>query len=266
MHIKKISVAIIVVGHEHRHPIFPLGYRYVTRASEKLTVLKQGSLYHFRSPSLAWSEYSAFFENSDQFVNKQVTGLMHYRCLLNTISRDFGVMAYWMRFVLLRSQSKALLRTQPYIYVGRRNHTNLGVWEQFVEHHPESEPILRLACLKYDDLTSANPGDSENRLRTLPDYIPRNIFLTNTDFTHWWLDTSISIAIFLDSELEEYPVDRWGGFVLERLFTLGVEDFVRENQIEIKMFQQVYFFPLLDWTKILLSRMKQKTLRLISLP
>ncbi len=255
----------MVVGHEHVRPIFPKGYKYVTRKSEKLIALKQGFEYDFLSASFAWSEYSAFFENPDLFAKKNLTGLLHYRCFLNFFPKDIGVMPYFTRYLFLRSQSKALLCSEPYIYIGRHNQTNLGVWEQFVSHHPESEHILKLACLKYDEITSADPGDSEKRLRSLWGYIPRNIFITNTDFTNWWHDFSLSIAIELDRELVEYPDNRWGAFVLERLFSLGVQDYAEEHQIALKSFQQVYFFPFRVWIRIRLSPVKKAILKFITI-
>jgi hypothetical protein len=125
-----------------------------------------------------------------------------------------------------------------------------------MDAHPESIHILQAACEIYDTEVELSKETSEARLKSKNYYYPRNIFLTDTSFFEEWLSHSFRIAKKLDARFDNTPDNRWGGFVLERLFTLFVEDFTVDREISFRTFQQTYFVSSLTWVKIRLLKIK----------
>jgi len=72
-------------------------------------------------------------------------------------------------------------------------------------------------------------------------FFVRNIFLTDTDFTHRWTALSFELAKSLDRKFDFGPTDRWGGFVLERFFSLFIEDYSADSGCSLISAPLVYF-------------------------
>jgi hypothetical protein len=156
-------------------------------------------------------------------------------------------MNYMPRF--LSNQLKKFEKLDNFLAVGKPNFVSDSVWDQYLHSHPDSIHMLELACQKYDEIFGLNRGTSMRRLKELKYYYPRSIFLTDTKFMQNWLNNSFAIAQELDKKVNEFPENRWGGFVLERLFTLFVMDFTYRNKVKLYEFQQVYFFEFEHWAK-----------------
>ena len=231
----------MVIGHDHPSLNLPKGYSYIRRSSEQDLHLKSKVTREIRHPAYVWSEYAAWFENYELWENSKINGLIHYRCALNLLPINFYYLPTPLRFLFLKSQKFALASRSEFLIVGELQEKGYFIWDHFRIHHPNSEHILKLACAEYDRLKGNELLYSENRLKKLNGFHSRNIFITNTNFGHEWFETSLSLALYLDRELDSAPEDRWGGFVLERIFHLFLIDYVQSNNIELEQVRQIYF-------------------------
>lgn len=214
------------------------------------------SNHNFNADSFVWSEYGAWFENSSILTNVDISGLYHYRCALNFFSWSLRDLPTNLRYAFLKLQIPKIDAYQNFLAVGEPNFVQEGVWGHFLAAHPESENILVSACNYYDSILKHPQGTAESRIIQSKFYYPRNIFVSDTNFGKVWMELSFKIAVALDTEFPNAPNNRWGGFVLERIFSLFVEDFAAENEITIRTYQQVYFIPLIPWVKTKLLRIK----------
>lgn len=247
-------VRIAVIGHDPKKPRLPQNFVYLRRKSDFILYPTLPTLHNFNSPSFVWSEFAAWFENSSVVENTGVTGLYHYRCALNLYSRRLNTFPVFLRYFFLKNQVGILVRKTNFLIVGEPNQVPETVWGHFQSAHPESQRILESACKHYDFLTGRDSGSSEIKLRNSQFYYPRNIYVSDTSFGKDWLALSFQLAEILDQEFQETPDNRWGGFVLERIFTLFVEDYAKENKIGIEMAQQTYFITVATWIKIQLLK------------
>jgi hypothetical protein len=253
------STCIAVVGHQPLSTKLPSQYLFIRRSSDVELNPDFDNKYTFRAKSFVWSEYAAWFENSRFFAGKEITGLFHYRCALNLAPVPFSTFPSSLMSRFLKWQYQLVRKQQNFLFVGEPNRTDHSVWQQFMDAHPESIHILKAACDIYDIEVGLSRESSETRLKSMHSYYPRNIFLTDTNFSDEWLSHSYKIATQLDLRFEVTPDNRWGGFVLERLFTLFVEDFKIQNEIDFRTFQQTYFVSFSTWAKIkLLKKLQRK--------
>lgn len=248
------DICIAVIGHQDFDKSIPAEYRFIRRTSDTGLTLDFEDVYKFRAPSYVWSEYAAWFENSKLINGSDISGLFHYRCALNLLPFSLPTFPFALMAKFLSLQAKAMTKQDNFLYVGLPNELSTSVWEQFEDAHPESISILQEACRLYDSEVASLGLSAEDRLKTMSFYYPRNIFITDTSFSEKWLKTSFSIAKKLDQVFEETPQNRWGGFVLERLFTLFVEDFRQNDKLTFKTFQQTYFVGFVTWIKIKLLK------------
>jgi hypothetical protein len=235
------TISIAVIGHLPLQKDLPEGFDFLKRRSDTTLEPTLATNHHFKAPSYVWSEYSAWFENSKIVSSAEITGLYHYRCVLNTFQIRISEVPIIFRNFFLKLQLRSLKKLKNTILVGEPNYVSQKVYGHFGEVHPESLHLLDEACDIYDDLMNFNKGSAKNRLLTSVEYFPRNIFVSDTKFGESWIVTSFEISKRLDSQFKDTPPNRWGGFVLERIFTLFVEDFSRQNRIVVKELQQTYF-------------------------
>lgn len=242
-------MSIAVVGHQQSSPILPKGFKYIRRKSEVYVSPSSLGDHDFKTPSWMWSEYSAWFENPELATNSRITGLYHYRCVLNLSSRRYSSLPRCVRYPFLIIQRLSLKRLKVFLIVGEPNLVEVSVWNQFQEAHFESENLLTAACSFYDSFVESKKEPAELRLRSMKKYYPRNIFVTDSHFGKEWLNLSYELARALDDTVKNLPNNRWGGFVLERIFSLYVEDFLDENKVGFLLAQQTYFTPTSLWLK-----------------
>jgi hypothetical protein len=247
-------IRIAVVGHHQNYGKLPSNFEYIKRISDTSLLPSINTTHKFHSPSYVWSEYAAWWENSDIAMNATTTGLYHYRCVLNLDPISFDALPrHFLRGQLAR-QKKHLNRDTHFLIVGNPNIVEGNVWEHFCLSHPESEKLISIACEFYDAITEKKKGTSLLRLKSTNCYYPRNIFVTNSSFGKQWLQISFKIAEMLDQTSEPKPTNRWGGFILERLFTLYVDDYSNENILAVETVKQSYYIPFMTWIRGLLVR------------
>jgi hypothetical protein len=247
---------VAVIGHSREALDLPKGYIYLERQSDLKMTPDLESAHQFLAPAYVWSEYAAWFENSKLLLNCELAGLFHYRCALSVKSNSHNLLPNFYRGRFLNKQRKQFSKLSNFLAVGSLNVLDGSVWDQFQQNHPDLLQILELACAKYDALCEQPPGTSKFRLQKLTGYYPRNIFLTDSSFMQDWMKTSFEIATHLDSKSKNFPNDRWGGFVLERIFTLFVIDFHASSNVSLKEFQQIYFVDFQHYFKANLLRRK----------
>ncbi len=247
---------IAVIGHLPSKMRLPAEFSYLTRKSDVDLSPTIPTDHNFNADSFVWSEYGAWFENSSILNDADITGLYHYRCALNLFSKPIDDLPINLRYIFLKFQIPKLHEYRNTLAVGEPNFVPEGVWGQFLSAHPESEEILLSACKHYDSLLNHSPGSAIARITQSNFYYPRNIFVSDTKYGKAWMDLSFKLAVALDTEFPAAPNNRWGGFVLERIFSLFVEDFAEENDIAIKTFKQIYFLPLIPWVKSKLLKKK----------
>lgn len=248
------NIRIAVVGHNQNKGKLPSNFEYIRRISDTSLFPSINTTHKFDSPSYVWSEYAAWWENSDIAMNATTTGLYHYRCVLNLDRISFDALPRHFLKGQLDRQKKNLDRDNHFLIVGNPNIVEGNVWEHFCLSHPESEKLLSIACEFYDEITVKKKGTSLLRLKRTNSYYPRNIFVTNSSFGKQWLLISFNIAQMLDQTNENKPTNRWGGFILERLFTLYVDDYSNENNLAVETVKQTYYIPFMTWVRDLLVR------------
>jgi hypothetical protein len=141
---------ILVVGHSDNILPLPNGYRFVQRISPE--TLNIEGVHKFRNSSLVWSEYSAWFENREEFEIEQTSGLFHYRCALNLTKINFLSLPFRLRKLILSLNKRETRIMENYLIVGEPIHIPGGMWLQYLERHPGSISYLELAAKFYDEL------------------------------------------------------------------------------------------------------------------
>lgn len=250
------KIGVLIVGHEVTSPLLPEWARYIRRKSDARLNHDMNSQDVFTSTGLAWSEYAAWFENSKILDECEVKGLAHYRCVLNLYKFNLGYLPVFARYIFLKIQAHKYKKISNVLIVGVPNKTKYSVLDQFSSSHPESIEILMEACKIYDELIGIGSKQSILRLEEMVEYFPRSIFLTDSNFYSDWLRYSYEIARELDKCILNFPNNRWGGFVLERIFTLFVLDYSRSSNLKIIEAEQVYFLTNSEWMKRILLKVK----------
>lgn len=177
-----------------------------------------------RKPQDLWlSEYGAYLED---FREERIYGLMHYNCFLNFLSDKEEQVSFVLRkpvtdqmyqtyanmSVWLDSTEKVIL-ANPHI-------TGCSNWDQFVSCHRDLEQALFEACKLYKLYTGT---DAEHKLRYGYELYYRNIVLGSSKLISNWL----FIARTIVNDMRQWNIstthDRWGGYILERLFSVHFE-------------------------------------------
>lgn len=180
-------------------------------------------------PALTWSEYAQFFNSFP--VNKHVEtyGLVHYRCTLNFES-DETAMKFPERNDFFKRQVNFFDEYKNKIVVGNKLQLKTTAWEQYClpGEHAANIPIMEEACKKFYELTSY---DAKQHLQSVNYLYSRNIFISPVDFAARWYKIALEIATYMNLLDSPHKTnDRWGAFILERLFSVYVS-FEREYEI-----------------------------------
>jgi hypothetical protein len=256
-----MGISILVIGHTENKYKLPNDFKFIQRTSPKN--LNVPGPYRFRNSSLVWSEYSAWFENMQFLKGGNITGVCHYRCVLNMSRLNLAFLPFQFRRIVLGKTRSELAKLQNFLIVGKPISTPTGMWQQFYDCHPKSISALEFACDKYDELMGAKLSTTFDRMKNETKFITRNIFITDTTFSIKWSQISLEIAKQLDNNFFEEFDDRWGGFVLERLFSLYVEDFVKENNPNLIFANFLYFLDFSKWITSCIPASFKKLIRTI---
>jgi len=242
-----MGFGILVIGHERNKYKLPSGFNFVKRSSNGLLSIE--GVRNFQTSSLVWSEYSAWFENQIIFEGEEITGVLHYRCILDLNGFRFNELPFQLRRVLLQQLKFKISRLENFIIVGTPLNTPLGIWQQYQDCQPDSIEALEFACLEYDNIVGRAEGTTLDRMKNSSKFITRNIFISDTSCAIEWSHIALEIAKKLDLTFAGKFKDRWGGFVLERIFSIFIEDYVTSRKINLIHARHLYFTPFRTWIK-----------------
>jgi hypothetical protein len=228
-----------VIGHKENKYRLPENFKFVQRRSEEILAINK--FQHFRNSSLVWSEYSAWFENVHELNEGPITGVIHYRCAINTTRFNFSSLPMRYRIYFLKKLAAYVENRTNFILVGKPISTPKGMWQQYYDCEPGSISALELASEIYDEITDSIKGTTLHRLHTTNEFTIRNIFVTDTDFSKNWSVMALEIAKRLDEILVDQYNGRWGGFVLERIFSLYLQDYQKKHQTNLIRKNFLYF-------------------------
>ncbi len=232
----------MVVGHQMPTLRIPEQLGYVPRWRIKNSLVTNLEPPHtFTSASFVWSEYSTLFENYQDFNDAEIVGVYHYRCILNLQKIPTDCLPRFVMPFLLRRQVKVFNNLKNEIVVGKPNVSKLSLLADFESLHPKFLSALEDACNEYDKITDRS-NSSYQTLATTKDFIPRNIFISKGVFAREWICLAHQIAVKLDIKYGGtfQNDERWGGYVLERLFSVFVFDYSKSNRVEIKFVPHLY--------------------------
>ena len=249
----------MVVGHLKDPGNFPKDFHYVSRKDDLQLSQQVDSKYIFNSTGLAWSEYAAWFENPELTQNSEnCVGLLTYRCTLSPFIFFPRVLPFKLRHFVLQIVHKVLVNEKQVFYVGKPLKLTPNVWEHFVTPYQQFEEIMLAAAEVYDQIMGNSKDFSRETLNSTTLMYPRNIFIGPKDVADEWLQTSFAIAKKLDQLFPEPKDDRWGGYVLERLFSLFVLQLKQNNRIRVVQKPLLYFSNEKSSYKIDLSYLRIK--------
>lgn len=195
-----------------------------------------------KGPSLDYSEYAAFFSCFPLPEDVQMFGLFHYRCMLALDPSLFAnVFPYSARKVFAENQVKFLDLYKDKLVIAHPLVFD-SVWKQFCESHPTLVDTLILACKYFDSLYGYyDMMQSEKSLKLATHLYSRNLFVSTSDFALGWRNKAKLMVEYLDTIRPENPPDRWGGFILERLFSAHVSLLYKVIPHKIIQRPMVYF-------------------------
>ena len=195
-------------------------------------------------PLLVWSEYPAFMKSFPLPEDIKTFGLMHYRCLLGLDPHLSGSVInknFYERYDFAKHQLSFLSMYSNKLVVGEPlNWTFWGVtaWQQFKDCHGDAIDSLELACSVFDSLTGLK---SKEILNTKTVLYSRNIFLAPVEFANEWYRIAYEVMKVLDKSEITTKADRWGGYILERLFSVYVVSNMVSRKYEVIVRPLVFF-------------------------
>jgi hypothetical protein len=219
-----MTIHITVASNVYREDLKKLEYPYYEDVRNEFYKVKG-----LPGPALTWSEYAQFFNSFPLNENIEIYGLMHYRCALNFKSNKVK-MNYSERDRFFRKQSDLFDKYKNKIVVGTKLQFTTTAWDQYCSpsEHAANIPIMEKACEKFYELTGY---DAKQHLQSTNYLYSRNIFISPPDFAVRWYKISLEIATYMNLMDSPHKTnDRWGGFILERLFSVYVS-FEREYEI-----------------------------------
>lgn len=192
-----------------------------------------------------WSELGPFLADYP-WPRKDMVGLHHYRCALNLLDDSSPrSISIGTRNQFLEKQRRAFRHIIPNaIYVGNPIVFEKSAWEQFEECwdvHRNLMPLLGMACKELDLYLGLSVGHSEKILKSKNRLFARNIFIGPKNFAVLWAGFLMD---FMPKLLRERPSDvdeRWGAFILERMFSVLIEHNLEEGAFQVITKPLVYF-------------------------
>lgn len=175
------------------------------------------------SPSITWSEYAQLLYALPLPEDVDTFGFMHYRSMLD-LTRTYSnlqTISFSLRKHFSEVQESEVDKYAGKIVVGEKLQFPNSAWQQFVDCHPNSEKMLWLACKKFD--TMFDSMDSESVLKSRSYIYSRNMFVAPAWFANSWGKISLDVIKYLDENAQDGCEERWGGFILERLFSVYVD-------------------------------------------
>ncbi len=200
-------------------PTKPFGYQdYLSKESSFL-----------RNPEV-WSEVAVFLNLLDFSRNSTFVGLQHYRrfFLLDETSKyDLVSTPMWKRNEIVESGISKLNLNPKDVIVPSKWKMDNNAWDQFVNNHPMLENLLTQGTHELDLLLKPIFGEIDSQAILKDSYFlfPYNMFIGHSDFYSEWksiLCPIIEKMEVLADDSKETNGNRWGGYLVERLFSVFV--------------------------------------------
>lgn len=192
-----------------------------------------------------WSELGPFLSEYP-WRRKDMVGLHHYRCALDLLEDSSSLLvSFEMRNKFLRKQRRAFKDIVPNaVYVGNPMVFEKSAWEQFEECwdvHRNLMPLLEMACSELDLYLGLAKGQSEMILKSKNRLFARNLFIGPTDFALLWARFLIDFMPKLQQKRPGDADERWGAFILERMFSVLIEHNLENQAFQIITKPVIYF-------------------------
>ena len=229
---------IVIASHTKTEADLPYPYYEMVRTDNyDISVNKHQvtSIDDLPGPTLPWSEYAQFFTSFPLSQGIETYGLMQYRCAINFESNATSEL-FSNKVEFLKRQVPYMDEYHSRVVVSNRLKFDCSLWDQYLTWHRSNAYLLVQACGQFFDITGK---DAHKYLSTESSLYSRNIFLAPVDFAQRWHDLSLKIAKRLHAADEAHKTDdRWGGFILERLFSAFVH---YETKFDVVEKPVIYF-------------------------
>jgi hypothetical protein len=246
---------IFVVGHQAQKSKFsttqyggkfevPESFHYIERIDSGLTL--PANLKRLNSSAESWSEYSAVLQNLDKSADQEFYGLYHYRTFLKLGFISAPPLPLCLRSFVLKRQKRILEKDPSKVYVGR---VSQNPWNQYLTEFPENLVVLQKGCEIFDRVFDLPPNTSHNILINEVFLYAKNIFISEKNFFEDWFFKSQEIITMLDQEFGSELHGRWGGYIMERLFSAHISIGLKSGKFEICPCDFQVFVPLKNFPK-----------------
>jgi hypothetical protein len=255
--VKDESIAIFVAFHEVS-PYRALGEPFkeiCNRSSFDLDV--EGFEYYverldgLESPLGSWAEIAPLIKGGEMFPAAQYLGLQHYRRIfaLDVDSGSSGIIttSYLDRYKLANHQIPAIQRLLNTVVIPLPEARPTNLYDDFKIHHKDLIDGLNAACEVFDSETALRFKSETAReyLKNTNQLHPYNMFLGPRDFYEEWRNLLLKIMHKLDEMRDQLPIagpqKKWGGFIIERLFSAYMFQIIQEGKWEVAQ-KPIYFF------------------------
>lgn len=228
---------IVLAGHlSQKFGDVPSPFYEVIRTKRKHYLRRKKFVSHIvgsRFDPEKFSEYPVFWAMFPLPKDIDCVGLFHYRCILNLAPdvEDDTTRSMVDREKELAYQSGFLETFKSVLAVSKPlDFTSQGMsdWEQLLFCIPDIESDLLRMCDIFDSITGLS---SEKFLKKTSRLYSRNIFVGPSEFANSWNEISLRVLKGLNESEFESKYDRPGGYILERLFSVYVENWKLTNKV-----------------------------------
>ena len=193
-------------------------------------------------PTLTWSEYPAFIYPFPLQEEIETFGLMHYRCMLNLDQDNIKSPAkYQDRKNISELYAKFIDQYHNTVLISEPLEFGISVSEQLRINCPETHRLFPVVCKEFDRIMNLENGYSENIFNTTSKLYSRNIFISPRKFAEKWYDVSLELIEIMNGFQNVNAEDRWGAYILERLFSLYVILEIEKGEYSFETKPLVYF-------------------------
>jgi hypothetical protein len=246
---KNKRTRLIVAGHlPSTLPLLPRPFEEIMRNSESSIGKEMSVVDHIEgleSSLESWSEYGAFWSGFPWRANSARVGLLHYSSMLDLEGQkqNYSVLPIAERNEFFVKQLESLGRIpRDFIVVSDPLIFDQSTWDQFVACGDQTRNLDLLfieTCKEFDLLVSGI--DSETHLKSTNHLYSRNMFISPFSFAADWWVISRRLADFLDTRKPNNVDPRWAAYIIERLFSVYVDE-VRSKKHMFVVQKPIVFF------------------------
>lgn len=236
---KNKRTSLLVASHlPSTLPLLPRPFKEIMRNSELNIGTKMPVVDHIEgldSSLESWSEYGVFWSGFPWKSNSARVGLLHYRSMLDLEGQrqNYSVLPIAERNDFYVKQLEFLGRIpRDCIVVSDPLIFDQSTWDQFVACGDQTRNLDLLfieTCKEFDLLVSGI--DSETHLKSTNHLYSRNMFISPFSFAADWWVISRRLADFLDTRKPNNVDPRWAAYIIERLFSVYVDEVRSKKQM-----------------------------------